>query len=463
MPEFKYRSRIDAPVEDVFDWHARPGALERLIPPWEDVQVMERQGGLEDGSRTVISLRKGPLRIRWTAQHRDYVEGRQFVDEQVEGPFASWVHAHRFLPEGDDACVIEDEIDYRLPYGALGEWLAGGSVRRDLERSFPFRHRRTADDLARHSVYHDRPRLRIAISGASGLVGTNLSAFLKTGGHRVHRLVRRSPVPGADEIYWDPARGDLDPADLAGLDAMVHLSGRSIGSWRWTPAIKRSIEYSRVASTHLLAETLAGMEAPPPAFICTSAIGYYGDRGDETVDEGSVPGSGFLAELCERWEAATEPARDAGLRVVNLRIGLVLSGAGGVLRRMLTPFNLGLGGELGSGRQVMSWISLDDLLGAVLYALYSDDATGPINLVSPQPVTNREFTRTLGAVLGRPTFARVPAFVLRFLFGEMGQALFLEGARVKPSALSNADYNYLHPDLETALRWELGRGAVRAR
>jgi len=456
---FLYKSRIAASVAEVFDWHARPGALERLIPPWEDVRVIERRGGLEDGSRTIISLRKGPLRVRWTAQHRDYVEGRQFIDEQVEGPFAFWVHAHRFLPEGEDACVIEDEIDYRLPFGALGQWLGGSRVRRDLERSFPFRHRRVADDVARHSVYRDRRRLKIAIAGASGLIGTQLSAFLKTGGHRVYRLVRRPPVPGTDEIYWDPARGDLDPADLAGLDALLSLSGRSIGSWRWTPAIKRSIEYSRVVSTHLLAETLSRMDEPPPAFLCASAIGYYGDRGDDRVNEGSGPGTGFLAEVCERWEAATEPARDAGIRVVNLRFGLVLSGSGGVLRQMLFPFSLGMGGALGSGRQYMSWISLDDLLGVVLHALYSDDTTGAVNVVAPGSVTNGEFTRTLGAVLRRPTFMRVPAAALRVLFGEMGQALFLDGSRVEPSLLEKAGFRYLHPDLESALRWELGRAS----
>jgi len=463
MPIFHHRSRIDAPIGEVFDWHGRAGALERLIPPWENVRVIERRGGLEDGSRTVIGLRKGPLRIRWTAEHRDYVAGRQFVDEQVEGPFARWVHAHRFLPEGEDACVIEDEIDYVLPYGALGDWLMGGSVRRDLERSFPFRHRRVADDLARHSLYRERPRLKIAIAGASGLVGTHLSAFLKTGGHRVYRLVRRSPIPGADEIFWDPSRGDLDPADLMGLDALVHLSGRSIGSWRWTPAVKRSIEYSRIASTHLLAETLAGMGQPPPTLICASAIGYYGDRGDETVDEGSAPGTGFLADLCERWEEASVAARDAGVRVVNLRIGLVLSGSGGVLQRMIVPFRLGLGGKLGGGRQYMSWISLDDLLGTILHALHSDDAIGPINAVSPQPVTNADFTRTLGDVLRRPTFLHVPAVALRALFGEMGQALFLEGARVRPSVLADAGFHYLHAELESVLRWELGRMPARAR
>jgi uncharacterized protein (TIGR01777 family) len=246
--------------------------------------------------------------------------------------------------------------------------------------------------------------------------------------------------------------GDLNTDDLEGLDAIVHLSGRSIASWRWTSKIKREIEYSRLASTQLLCESLARMAKPPRTLICASAIGYYGDRGDELVDESGAPGFGFLAELCEKWEAATEPAREAGIRVVNLRIGLVLTSAGGVLRQMLTPFRLGLGGVLGTGRQYISWISLDDLLAVILRALYDDELAGPVNAVSPAPVTNREFTKTLGGVLRRPTLLSLPGPVLRGLFGEMGRALFLQGARVRPAKLEAAAFDYLHRDLHTALR-----------
>jgi uncharacterized protein (TIGR01777 family) len=457
MPRAAFKSQVAAAAQEVFAWHSRPGALERLVPPWEDVRVLEQVGGLEDGAKTVISLRKGPIRIRWTAVHRDYIEGRQFVDEQIEGPFAAWSHTHRFTPTGPDECLLEDEIHYALPFGALGRLLAGGRVRSDLERAFPFRHRRTADDLARHAQFRDRPRLDVAIAGASGLIGRNLTAFLSTGGHQVRRLVRRQPQPGAREIYWNPRLGDLNPADLGGLDAVVHLSGRNLAAWRWTPEIKRQIEYSRVASTHFLCETLAQMPRPPRTLICASAIGYYGDRGDELVDEAATPGTGFLAELCERWEAATEPARDAGIRVVNLRTGLVLTSAGGLLRNMLLPFRLGLGGQLGDGRQVMSWIGLDDMLGIILHALYRDELSGPVNAVSPAPATNREFTRTLARVLRRPAVFGVPAPLLTALFGEMGRELFLSGARVRPSKLEATGYGFRHETLEPALRWELGR------
>jgi uncharacterized protein (TIGR01777 family) len=268
--------------------------------------------------------------------------------------------------------------------------------------------------------------------------------------------VRRAPTPGKDEIYWNPRLGDLEAADLAGVDAIVHLAGRNIAGWRWTPAVKRSIEYSRIASTHLLSETLARMDEPPATLICASAIGFYGDRGAEPVHEESQAGAGFLAELCERWEAATEAARQAGVRVVNLRIGLVLTASGGVLRRLLTPFRFGLGGVLGDGRQYMSWISLDDLLGVILHSLYTQDSSGPVNAVSAEPVTNREFTKTLGRLLHRPTLLGVPAPVIRAVFGEMGQALFLASARVEPRRLEATGFRYLHADLASALNWELG-------
>ena len=457
MPSAVFRSQVAAPAQEVFAWHSRPGALERLIPPWEDVRVLERTGGLEDGAKTVIGLRKGPIRVRWTAVHRDYVEGRQFVDDQIEGPFPFWRHTHRFTPAGPNECLLEDEIDYELPFGALGRLLVAGRVRSDLERAFPFRHRRTADDLARHAQFGDRPRLNVAISGASGLIGRNLTAFLSTAGHQIRRLVRRQPQVGAPEVYWNPRLGDLDIADLAGVDAVVHLSGRNLAAWRWTPRVKREIEYSRVASTHFLCETLARMTPPPRALVCASAIGYYGDRGDETLDETSGPGNGFLAELCERWEAATEPAREAGIRVVNLRTGLVLTAAGGLLRNMLPPFRLGLGGKLGDGRQFMSWIALDDLLGSILHALYRDDVSGPVNAVAPAPATNQEFSRSLGRVLRRPAFFGVPAPLLTGLFGEMGRELFLSGARVRPGQLEASGFRFLHGELEPALRWELGR------
>ncbi len=457
VPVYQRRVLLPAPAADVFEWHARPGALERLIPPWENIRLLERTGGIEDGARTVIQLRKGPFKFRWVAVHKDFVPGRQFVDEQVSGPFAVWCHAHRVTPAGTDEAYLEDEIAYRLPGGKLGESIAGSRVRRHLERTFRFRHCRTKDDLSRHFGHPRQPRLHVAISGASGLIGRNLSAFLTTGGHRASTLVRRPPRPGGREVQWDPYAGTLDANGIEDTDAVIHLSGRSIAGWRWTESVKREIRDSRVKTTRFLAESLARLERPPKTLIVASAVGYYGNRGDEAVDEASPPGTGFLPELCREWEAATEPARAAGIRVVNLRVGLVLTAGGGVLSRLLLPFRLGLGGVLGSGRQHMSWIALDDLLGAILHLIHAKDLDGPVNVVSPQPLTNREFTRTLGTVLRRPTVVPVPALALKAMFGEMGRVLFLDGARVEPRRLqAESGFRYLYPTLESALQHELG-------
>jgi uncharacterized protein (TIGR01777 family) len=298
--------------------------------------------------------------------------------------------------------------------------------------------------------------LRVVIGGASGLVGTRLAAHLAEQGHHVVRLVRHPPQAAANEIYWNPGGAEIDAPALEGVHAVVHLGGESIAGGRWTEARKAAIRDSRVASTRLLSETLAQLGRPPRAFICASAAGYYGDRGDEPLTEDSPPGTGFLAEVCRAWEAATEAARRAGLRVVNLRIGVVLSAAGGALKRMLPPFRMGLGGAVGGGRQYMSWIALSDLVRAIEFVLQTGDIQGPVNAVAPNPVSNRQFTRTLGRVLRRPTLLPLPRLAVRTLFGEMGQALLLEGNRLLPARLERGGFSFLHPGLEDALRFELG-------
>jgi uncharacterized protein (TIGR01777 family) len=302
----------------------------------------------------------------------------------------------------------------------------------------------------------DPAPLRIAVTGSSGLVGTRLASLLARHGHRVERMVRRSARPGTGEVFWDPTTGKIDAAAVDGIDCVVHLAGENVGAGRWTQARKDAIRTSRVAGTRLLSETLAGLAHPPRALIAASAVGYYGDRGDETLTEDSLPGTGFLADVCREWEAATRPAREAGIRVVNLRIGVVLSSAGGALARMLTPFKLGLGGVVGSGRQYMSWITLDDLVAAIHHLIPGDDVSGPVNAVSPNPMTNRQFTKTLGRVLRRPTILPLPAAIVRLLFGETGRALLLASARVLPTKLQTAGFEFSHPHLEEALRHELG-------
>ena len=275
---------------------------------------------------------------------------------------------------------------------------------------------------------------------------------VETEGHLVRPLVRRPVHEGAHEIRWDPAAGMIDATELADVDAVVHLAGENLAARRWSPSFKQEIRDSRIRGTSLLCQTLAGLASKPAVLVSASAVGYYGDRGEEVVDESSPPGHGFLAEVCQAWEAATQPARDANIRVVNLRTGVVLGTVGGALAQMLTPFRLGLGGIVGNGRQYLSWIAIDDLVRAIQFALLAAAVSGPVNAVAPHPVTNREFTKTLGRVLKRPTIMSMPAAAARIAFGEMADEMLLAGARVDPRALSTARFEFHYPQLEPALR-----------
>jgi uncharacterized protein (TIGR01777 family) len=297
--------------------------------------------------------------------------------------------------------------------------------------------------------------MKVAVTGASGLVGSALVPFLSESGHEVVRLVRRAPR-GEDEVRWDPARGEIDGAGLEGVEAVVHLSGENLAGGRWTKARKTRIRDSRVGSTELLARALAALKRPPGVLVSTSAIGYYGSRGDAWLTESSPVDDGFLGRLCADWEAAAAPAAEAGIRVVHPRLGLVLSRPGGALGKMLLPFRAGLGGVVGPGTQYMSWVAMDDVLGALRHALVGGVLEGAFNLVAPEPVTNREFTKTLGRVLGRPTVAPVPAFALRAVLGEMAEATLLASTRVRPRRLEEAGYAFRFPTLESALRHVLG-------
>lgn len=298
--------------------------------------------------------------------------------------------------------------------------------------------------------------MKVLVSGSTGLVGSALVPFLVSGGHEVVRLVRGRPAPGVVAVPWDPQAGTIAAAQLEGFDAVVHLAGENIAG-RWTTAKKARIRSSRVEGTRLLADALAGLKRPSRTLICASAIGYYGNRGDELLREDSPPGAGFLAEVCREWEGAARPAAEKGIRVVHLRIGVVLSPAGGALAQMLTPFKLGLGGRIGSGNQYMSWIAIDDLIGAFHHALITESLRGPVNAVAPRPMTNLEFTKTLGRVLGRPTLFPMPAFAARLAFGEMADELLLASARVEPTKLASSGYRFRAPELEGALRHLLGK------
>lgn len=447
-----YSSVVHAPITDVFDWHARPGAFHRLSPPWQPMRLVAEASSLKDG-RATLALPGG---LRWVAVHQPdgYDPPRRFVDVLGGDGLATlpartavrWRHTHQFDDIGDGRTRVIDRVDTGVP----------GSLLRPM---FDYRHRQLADDLAAHrlATEHGMRPLTIAVTGSSGLVGSALTAFLRTGGHRVIQLVRRS-ARGTDERRWDP--DDPDPQLFAGVDAVVHLAGASIAG-RFTDKHRNAIRNSRIGPTRRIAELLGRGGPRPAVLISASAIGYYGyDRGDDTLAEDSERGEGFLADVVADWEEATTPAREAGLRVVRVRTGIVQSPRGGTLKLMRPLFSAGLGGRLGDGSRWLSWIGIDDLVDVYHRALWDATLSGPVNAVAPQPVRNAEYTSTLAEVLRRPAVLPVPPLGPRLLLGGQGaRELACASQRVAPRTLAAAGHRFRQPDLDQALRHVLGRTA----
>ena len=457
MPDFVLRTHLDYPVADVFAWHMRPGALERLIPPWERITIESREGTPATGGRVVFRVRRGPTEILLEALHTDFEQDHLFRDEQIRGPFTRWVHTHRFEAGNEGGCTVEDHVDWELPMGTAGRLLGGSSVKAELGRLFRFRHRRLRHDLDRIARYKNGAPLRVAVTGSRGLIGQSLCNVLTTGGHGVVRLVRNRKTQTSEYAFWDPIEGIVEEEKLEGLDAVVHLAGEPLLGLRWTEEKKKSIWASRVEGTEHLSRALARLWRPPRVLVSASAVGFYGDRGDESLSESASPGNGFLAELCQAWEAATRPAARMGIRVAHLRTGLVLTPAGGALGTMLLPFKIGVGGRIGSGRQYVSWIDHDDLLGMISHVIHTPSIRGAVNATAPYPVPNSTFTATLGRVLQRPTLIPIPGLAVQALFGEMGKEMLLQGQRIQPVVAEASGFEFEYPGLEESLRYQLGR------
>ncbi len=447
---------MPASAKDLFAWHERPGAIERLSPLWTPVTVRSSDPGIGVGSRADIRIHLGPLRIPWKAEHIAYQSGVCFTDRQTFGPFAMWRHTHETLSLGPAESWLVDDITYALPGGRLGDLLAGYAIEKNLARMFDYRHRVTARDLSRHLSVPGKPKLRIVITGASGVVGKALVPFLTTGGHTVYTLVRRKPAADHNEIYWHPGTGEIDAAALEGMDAVIHLAGENILQHPWTPAVKKRIVESRTHGTRLLSECLVRLKQPPKVVLSASAIGYYGDRKDAVMTEADASGTGFISHVCQGWESAAKALVDSEIRTVFMRIGVVLTPAGGALARMAPRFRMGLGGRLGSGAQYLSWVSIEDLIGSMHYLLFTDHIHGPVNIVSPHPVTDRTFTKILAHLYKLPAVCHVPEHLIRRLFGEMGEEVVLSSTRVRPKRLMESGYRFTHAFLSDALKEMLG-------
>ena len=442
-----YATIVDHPIDEVWAWHTRRGAMRRLVPPWQPMRVVKETESLANG-RAILGLPGG---LRWIAQHdpSGYDPPHQFLDVLSSDGLMTlpprligwWRHTHRYSEAGPGRTRVHDNVDTTVPGAAL-------------RSTFAYRHRQLAEDLAAHrdAAQAGAGSLVIAMTGSSGLVGTALAAFLSTGGHRVIRLVRRDPAD-VDERRWDPE----DPAaDLfSGVDAVVHLAGESIAG-RFTAGHRRAIRDSRIEPTRRLAEVAAATPGLG-AFVSASAVGFYGhDRGDELLDESSSRGTGFLADVVADWEAATGPA-SAGTRVVTVRTGIVQAAAGGTLKLMRPLFAAGLGGRLGSGRQWLSWIGIDDLLDVYYRAIYDTRLSGPVNAVAPYPVRNIDYTQALARTVHRPALLPVPAFGPRLLLGKQGATELAEAnQRVVPAALTAVGHRFRQPTVQDALAHQLG-------
>ena len=458
-----YRLRVPVPASDLFRWHERPGAFDRLTPPWQPVSL-KRHDGIRDGDRAVIRLGTDLVGLDWVAEHIRYDDGClrgdgpcAFEDVQLSGPFGAWHHHHRMLPANGGA-VLEDDVTYELPLAPLSR-VSAPIARSQIDRLFAYRHRITHQDLTRHAEADASP-MTVAVTGASGTIGRALCAFLTTGGHRVVRLVRtRAQATAEDAVYWNVADGEIDLRALARAapDAVVHLAGEPVTSLDGTTDARRRIWESRTKGTQLLSRALAALPRAPRVLVSASASGFYGDRGERTLTEETVPGTDFLAEVCQAWEASTAHAEAAGIRVVHARIGLVVTPAGGLLRVLAPISALGLGGWVGQGRAWWPWVALDDVVYALHHLLLSDDLSGPVNVSAPEPARMRAFVETLASVQNRPAFLRAPTPLVRAFGGDLARSLALKSVRMLPARLLDHGFRFAAPNLSVALGHVLGQ------
>jgi len=465
MYTFKKLSSLACSQEQLFQYHANPGALNRLIPPWESVVIEKRGDSLSVNTEVVLRNSLFGIPLRWHARHTQLDAPRYFQDIQLSGPFKTWIHDHRFEEAGGDASVLQDSVQYEMkiePFGKLGLPL----VRSKLEAMFAYRHDTTKADLMLQAFLRERvgnKRMRVGITGSSGLIGRRLVDLLSVLGHHVVRILRPSsqdrPLDfalNAESVVWSEASGFSNPGAMEGLDAVVHLSGQGIASSRWNNATKQAIRNSRVQGTRSLVEGLCKLGSPPKALVCASGVGVYGDREAEVLDESAPAGNDFLADLARDWEEAAMEYERSGNRVAIGRLGIALHPQHGALAKLLLPFRFGLGGILGSGRQYWSWIHVDDAAAAFLYLAANEQCHGPTNLVAPEQTDNRTFVRTLGKVLHRPTLLPVPAFALRMIVGEMADAMLLASTRAECKKLSDTGFPFRARTLESCFKHLLG-------
>ena len=460
---YKSELEVPVPVDQLFSWHENPGAFERLTPPFEPVKVKKRKGGI-DGGEVHLQMNLGPIPLPWVARHHNYIKNKQFLDEQVSGPFASWNHAHLFEKIDAKSSKLIDKIDYKLPFGTVGKTFGGAFAEQKIKQMFAYRRNITKNDLVSQSKYSGLP-LNIAVTGGSGLIGSQLKPYLTTAGHSVENIVRGRPQKG--ELSWNLENKTM--SNLSGKDVVVHLAGEPISKplggmipLPWTKWKRNEILKSRVEGTKLISEHIASLNNPPKVMICASAVGYYGDRGEDLLSESEESGDDYFSHVVSEWEKAAQPAVDAGIRVVFLRIAPVMSPLGGALQVLGNAARLGSSPPVAGGKQWWSWISLDDVVDVIYHSIINEKLSGPVNVASPNPVRQKEWASTLAKVIwGRfgplTGLIPVPGFALKTVLGEFGDVLALSSIKIDSSKLLDSGYKFRFENLEDCFRHLLGK------
>lgn len=446
---FLRESVFDVDVKTLFSWHEQNGIIKRLTPCWETVYFLSQTGPISLNPEVFLKVKIGPFFIDYIAKHIEYEQNKLFVDIQKKGPFKYYKHSHIFEDMGDIS-KLSDYIEYETPLNFLAKYF----VNRKFERMFRYRHTVTRNDLDFMKNFTVKP-LRIAITGSRGDIGKNLVPILQTHGHTVIRLVRDKEVVDEENYLWNIQTGEIYGENL-NFDVVIHLAGMPIGNRRWSDSVKEQIIKSRIDNTKKLAEFISNLKSKPKLFISASAIGYYGEKGDKLLTEDDGPGDEFISYVCKNWEEAAN-ILNTEMRVVNLRIGVVMSYCGGALNRVLSYFNAGLGLIFGSGENFLSWVSMDDVLYSILFSIYKSDVSGAINVVSPNPVKQKDYAKILAGVLKRPQFLKIPEKIVDIIFGQMGREILLTSTKVYPKKLTDLGFKFYFPDLKDTIRHTLGK------
>jgi uncharacterized protein (TIGR01777 family) len=467
---FIKRVELSSNIETVFEYHTHEEAIERLIPPWSPLQVLKSNTGLKNGTIAILRLKIGPFGIRWIAQHSGYIQNRQFQDKMIKGPLKYWLHTHSFIPNEINNCTMEDRIDYSPPFGLAGNNFINKKIRDKLYQLFYYRHHILKNDMNLWKLVGNSKGKKILITGSTGLIGSALVPFLNTvGNHHITRMVRPSSKyrdnnnnnNNARIVKWDPEKDIIDIDNLNGFDTIIHLGGENIFG-RWSNSKKRKLLDSRIRTTRLLCNSLSKLKSPPSTLICASAIGFYGSQGRKLLTEETSQGSGFLSDVCQKWEDSTESAKSIGIRVINARFGMVLTPKGGMLQKLVKPSILKIGLKFPDENQYVSWVSIEDVIGSILYSIEDSSIKGPVNVVSPNPIKMSEFMKVLSQVLDNKLNLPLAKSTLKLVFGEeFADYVVSSSSFVLPKKLTMAGYPFLNTNLENTLRLLLGRQIIK--